>query len=142
MIAINSKSYLRLDSTEYTYEQVQSMPVNRLKEMELKIKDNVADIAQQQKATKGDFAHSGISGDWDWYKKADFAKRVLIRWEHEVHNIITEKKQAHGAEYGKTFERHYINMAKEVIAPAQDRIIRDMVHSKMQEEGFYNGSST
>ena len=136
MFTINNDSFLRLDSTEYTREHVQSLSLTRLKEMHTHIKDQVADIAYQQRVAKGDYANNGISADWDWYKKADFAKMALIKWEHEVHSLMKEKKEAAAAISTKTYERYYVEIAKDIIAPAQDQIIKDAVRDRMKDDGW------
>ena len=76
----------------------------QLKEMELLQLESVItdlsieheDISSQMRRARADFAAKGISANYDWYRQADIAKRIMSGWLKRLSQLRREVRQARG----------------------------------------------
>ena len=77
----------------------------QLKEMELLQLESVItdlsieheDISSQMRQARADFAAKGISANYDWYRQADIAKKIMSGWIKRLSQLRREVRQARGS---------------------------------------------
>ncbi len=128
----HKKDIFLLDGIEYTEVMINSFDKERLLKLNAAIMANIKDIKAQLATARGDYAANGISADWEWVKKAEGAKRIMAEWLEKVNAATRERK----AMKVITFERMFVDKAKEVLSTIRYREIEDEAVKAMRELGW------
>lgn len=97
----------------------------QLKEMELLQLESVItdlsieheDISSQMRRARADFAARGISANYDWYRQADIAKRIMSGWLKRLSQLRKEVRQARGPDVHRLREIRMREIIKKRLTP-------------------------
>ena len=87
---------LKLGDQVYTLAQLKEMELLQLESVITDLSIEHEDISSQMRRARADFAAKGISANYDWYRQADIAKRIMSGWLKRLSQLRREVRQARG----------------------------------------------
>ena len=125
---------LKLDEgKEYTLPHLRSMSVEQLSDVLRDASVHITHIASQQREARGDYAAEGKGSDWDWYKRAGRAKRILIEWQQEIASLRKARRKTEHENRNNVYEQCFIEAARELLPKTQYNRIVDLATERTND---------
>jgi hypothetical protein len=102
---------LRINGEIYTKEELSNMDTSKLNLIRADIEQNIIDINDQLKKAAGDYRAYGISADWNWFKKAETARRILSKGRIIISSILKERNKN-----SRPLSEYFVDVVKESIS--------------------------
>lgn len=111
---------LKLGDQVYTMAQLKEMELLQLEGVITDLSIEHEDIASQMRRARADFAAKGISANYDWYRQADIAKRIMSGWLKRLSQLRKEVRHARGPDVHRLREIMKRRLTSDVYASVWD----------------------
>ncbi len=116
MVKKRVDAVLKLESGDYTHDDLVSMDYTALTTVLDEISDTMTNISNQLDASHADYVTEGISADYKWHTKAKSKLRILERFRQKVSRLRKKQKIAYN-QSTRTIGDIFIDIAKVELPP-------------------------